>query len=166
MKLNSMNNFIAWNDTHIYEYSIDSRVNQLKKKIKELTTLKNEGIRWSVPIPLTESEITKGISNAIGVYKIIYNPTGEIMDIGCGNIGNRKQRHVSVYKNGGTPIIHKGGQMSGSSAALHMYRHDPNLSNWSFQWSNLKSKELAEEVETQLIRSLEPKFNSQHMAGK
>jgi len=162
-----MNNSFAWSDTHIFEYSVDSRINKLSKEIKKLQNLKiTESLRWSIQIPLTEKEKTKGISNSIGVYKIIYIPTGEVMDIGNGNISNRKQRHVSVFKNGGNPLVHKTGSSSASTPAYYMYKHDPNLSNWGFQWSDLKSKELAEEVETQLIRSLEPKFNSQHMAGK
>ena len=161
-----MNNFIAYTDNDIYEYSVDKGINELKKKIKELTKLKNEGIRWSVPIPLTEREITKGISNAIGVYKITYIPTGEVMDVGNGNISNRKGRHVSVFNNKGEPLVHKTGASSASTPAFYMYRHDPNLANWSFQWADLKSKVLAEEVETQMIRAYEPKFNSQHMAGK
>ena len=40
-------------------------------------------------------------SGTIGVYRVIYEPTGETMAIGCGVVASRLARHRDIFNNKG-----------------------------------------------------------------
>jgi len=150
-----------------YQRAINEKIRLLSESIGELKALAKYEPQWSLPQPLSERESHgSGLSSAIGCYKIIYIPTNEVMDIGQGNIANRKNRHKSCFLNEGKPLIHEGGTMTASTTALHMWKFDTDIENWAFSWCDLGSKHLAEEYEKQLIDEHQPQFNSVHMGGK
>lgn len=153
----------------LYSEAVNSIIQQLSEtvgRIKELSTI--EPI-WSdmAPIDGPSPRIKNhSISYAIGVYKIIYKPTMEVMSIGCGNIGNRRTRHLRVFKNKGNTLITKNGSPSGSMTAIHMYRYDKNINNWLFQWCDVGNKELSERYELLLQQNENPLFNNLSLGGK
>lgn len=152
-----------------YQNAINEKIRILSESIGELKALARIEPYWSEPTPFAERETRledgSTISSAIGCYKIIYIPTGEVMDIGQGNIGTRRSRHKTCYLNEGKPIIHENGTMSHTTAGLKMWQYDTDINNWAFSWCDLGSKHLAEEYEKQLIKEFQPPFNSEHMAG-
>ena len=94
----------------IYTESINKILQKLSTDIDDIKELSNNTPEWTKPHLITEtSPKSKGVSvwKGIGVYRIIYKPTMEVMSIGCGNVGSRKNRHKSVFLNGGETIISK-----------------------------------------------------------
>tara|TARA_R100000005_G_C4878829_1_gene131499 strand:+ start:82 stop:582 length:501 start_codon:yes stop_codon:yes gene_type:complete len=150
------------NGLSAYERAVEKKQRQIQESLDNIKRLKNKQPVWSSPCPI---EIAKVPSKTIGVYKIIYKPTNEIMSIGQGDVGNRKGRHKSVFLNGGRDITHKGGTTSGSVTAQKMYRHDSNLSNWLFSYCSVTEKTLANAFEFELQQDLKPQFNALHMGG-
>ena len=152
-----------------YNTAVNNIIQRLSESIGRIKELSSNEPTWSDilpidgPSPIIENE---SISSAIGVYKIIYKPTMEVMSIGCGNVSARKARHLGVFKNNGETIISKNGSPSGSMTGMHMFRYDSNIDNWLFQWCNVGNKELSEMYETILQQNENPIFNNESMAGK
>ena len=149
-------------DTVAYEKAIEKKREQLLKSIKRLDKLKNVKPAWSEVEQMDKASVP---TKTIGVYKIIYKPTGEVMSIGQGNVSGRRTRHLSVFKNKGRDIIHSGGSTSGSVVGQKMYRHDDNLNNWLFSFCDCKEKTLASQFECELQHQILPQFNGLHMGG-
>ena len=152
-----------------YNTAVNNVIQQLSENIAMIKSLSSNEPVWSdiVPIDGPSPKIQNHkISNSIGVYKIIYKPTMEIMSIGCGNVSARKARHLGVFKNKGKTIISKNGSPSPSITGMYMFRHDRNINNWLFQWCNVGNKELSEMYEIILQQNETPIFNNESMAGK
>ena len=143
-------------------------------RLKEfISNRENNDLVWSEPRKLFKKKHGKkyfepfGVPNStIGVYRIIYEPTGETMSIGCGVIGHRLSRHRSVFLNKGKDITNPGGTTNGSATGGHMYKYNTHRKNWMFSWCDIGNKPLAEEVEDLLIKTEKPLFNKEFMAGK
>ena len=146
----------------LYKRAIDKKRLQLKESLKQLDIIENKVPIWSSPEPIESAKVP---SRTIGVYNIIYQPTGKVMSIGQGNVSNRKGRHKAVFRNSGKDITHTGGTTSGSVTAQKMYRHDNNIDNWYFSWCDVKEKTLASQYEAELQYELLPEFNPLHMGG-
>ena len=149
-------------DKPAYIRAIAIKRQQLKESLRQLDVLESKVPTWSDVTPMDNASVPSG---TIGVYKIIHVPTDKVMSIGQGNVANRKGRHLSVFKNGGRDITHKGGSTSGSVVAQKMFRHDSNLDNWSFSWCETKEKTLASQYEFELQQEMLPPFNGLHMGG-
>ena len=145
-----------------YQNAIDIKRIQLKESLKQLDILENKVPVWSDITLMDNASVPTG---TIGVYKIIYEPTMEVMSIGQGNISGRRGRHLSVFKNNGQDITHSGGSTSGSVVAQKMFKHDSNLDNWLFSWCETKEKTLASQYEFELQQEMLPPFNGLHMGG-
>ena len=104
-------------------------------------------------------------SGTIGVYRVIYEPTGETMAIGCGVVASRLARHRDIFNNKGK-VVKTPNSYSGSQTGTHMYKYDTYSKNWFFSWCDIGNKSLAEEYEDLLIKLEKPLFNSEHMGGK
>jgi hypothetical protein len=153
----------------LYNESVNNVLQKLSENIGRIKELSNNLPEWTEPHPITEpSPKSKGVSvsNGLGVYRIIHEPTMEVMSIGCGNIGARKGRHKSVHQNKGKTLISENGSPSPSMTGMHMYKHDTDIGNWLFQWTHIGNKSLAEQYEILLQESEKPLFNSLYMAGK
>ena len=148
----------------IYKQVVETKILDLKLQIKKMKLLEDVIPKWSKKIPINHPS-EDGISKAIGVYKVFHGPTGRLMSIGQGNIANRRQRHISIFKNKGDSIIWESGASEGSQTASKMYKFDKNINNWLFSWCDCANKQIAIELENHLIRKLKPKFNLQSMAG-
>lgn len=157
--------------TKAYFKAIDIKTVKLREEINQLERLRSVIPTWSVEEPIDKVKVpsTNG-KKVIGVYKIIYRPTDEVVSIGQGVVNARRGRHVSVFKHSvkegyACDITHEGGATSGSEVAQKMYKEDSNLDNWYFSWCNTKSKPLANQLETELQNQINPRFNASHMAG-
>jgi hypothetical protein len=149
----------------IYNKVIKSKLLELKLEIKNIKLLSKTIPKFTKPICF-ESAHNGGISKAIGVYKIIYAPTGVVMSIGQGNIGARKDRHLQIFRNKGLSAIYKSsGASSGSQCGSKMYKFDSNIDNWLFSWCDCGNKNIAAELEIRLIDKYKPEFNLETMAG-
>jgi hypothetical protein len=149
----------------IYSQVVEAKILDLKLQIKQIKLLEDIIPKWSKKIQINHKS-EDGISKAIGVYKIFYAPTGQLMAIGQGNISNRRQRHLSIFRNKGNSIFHSSsGASEGSQTGTKMYKFDKNINNWLFSWCDCGNKQIAMELENYLITKLKPKFNLQSMAG-
>ena len=148
----------------IYTQVVETKILDLKLQIKKMKLLKDVIPKWSKKIPIG-SPHSGGIAKAIGVYKVFYGPTGQLMSIGQGNISSRRSRHISIFKNKGESIMGESGASEGSQTASKMYKFDKNINNWLFSWCDCANKQIAIELENHLITKLKPKFNLQSMAG-
>jgi len=157
----------------IYQEAINNRIQYHSEqigRIKELTILEPV---WSKPRKLFKKKHGKikfepfGVpTGIIGVYNIIYDPTGETMYIGCGLISSRLIRHRNVFLHKGKDYLSPGGSSNGSRAGNHMYKHDTYRKNWSFTWCPIGNRSLADEYEILLQKAGEPPFNNLSMGGK
>ena len=157
----------------LYQEAINNRIQYHSEQIGRIKELVNQTLEWSQPRKLfkkkrgnTTFAPYKVPTGTIGVYKVIYDPTGETMSIGCGNIQQRLSRHRSVFLNKGRDITNPGGTTNGSATAGHMYKYDSNRKNWSFIWCSIENKSLANEYEDLLIKTEKPLFNKEYMGGK
>ena len=136
-----------------------------KRLETELLRIKSTPISsWSEPTPL-DGPVRLGKKR--GLYFIIYSLTGEIMYIGKGNLNARITRSKRIFNNKGVAFLH---EISKSTTdhigARKAYYHDPNINNWEIRHMEVSTKTLRNELETELIRSIDPPFNEEHMAGK
>ena len=157
----------------IYQEAVNNRVQYHSEQIGRIKELGNRKPEWSEPRKLFNKKYGKlkfepfGVpSGTIGVYRIIYEPTGETMSVGCGIIPTRLLRHRQVFLNGGKDITNPGGTTNGSATAGHMYKYDTYRKNWLFSWCSIGNKSLAEECEDLLIKTEKPLFNNESMGGK
>lgn len=149
----------------IYNQVIEAKLLELKLEIQRIKSISKNVPKWTSPVPIQSSH-SGGISAAIGVYKIIYAPTGQVMSIGQGIIGKRKDRHMQIFRNKGQSVFNKlSGASSGSQTGNKMYKFDANIDNWLFSWCNCGNKNIASHLEARLIAKYKPEFNLQTMAG-
>ena len=158
---------------NIYQESVNNRIQYHSEQIGRIKELSNKEPEWSKPRNLFKKKQGKvnfqslGVpSNTIGVYRIIYKPSGKTMYIGNGVVPNRLIRHRKVFLNKGVDIINPGGTTNGSAVGQHMYRYNHYRKNWLFTWCCIENKSLSEEYEKLLIMMEEPLFNTKHMGGK
>ena len=156
-----------------YQEAVNNRIQYHSEQIGRIKELGNREPEWSEPRNLFKKKRGKlkfenfGVpSGTIGVYRIIYEPTGETMSIGCGSVSPRLLRHRNIFLNKGKDYLSPGGSCNGSATAGHMYKYDTHRKNWLFSWCSIGNKSLAQEYEELLINLEEPEFNSKHMAGK
>jgi hypothetical protein len=151
---------------------VKSILNKIEEETKELEFLKgmiSKKYEWSETRPMQERlSISGSIGGKIGVYKIIHKDHEEysVMYIGQGNIGNRKGRHLSVFRNDGKDIVSPNGHVSPSQAGKKMYAFDDNIDNWYFSCIILDNKKVSTEYEKLLTILEEPEFNNLSMSGK
>jgi len=157
----------------IYQEAINNRIQYHSEQVGRMKELNNIKPVWSEPRKLFKRKHGKlkfepfGIpTNTVGVYRIIYEPTGETMSIGCGVIPNRLYRHRIVFLNKGKDVSNPGGTTNGSATGGHMYKYDSYRKNWLFSWCSIGNKSLAEGFEDLLIRNKKPPFNKEWMGGK
>ena len=156
----------------IYQEAVNNRIQYHSEHVGRIKELGNRNPEWSEPRKLFKKKHGKtrfepcGVpTGTIGVYRIIYEPTGETMSIGCGVVSNRIGRHRNVFLNKGKFQSHNNSS-SNSQTAFYMYQHDTHRKNWMFSWCDIGNKPLAEEVEELLIKTEKPLFNNLSMAGK
>ena len=156
----------------IYQEAINNRIQYHSEQVGRMKELNNIKPVWSEPRKLFKRKHGKlrfepfGIpTNTMGVYRIIYEPTGETMSIGCGVIPSRLLRHRLVFLNKGKDVSNPGGTTNGSATAGHMYKHDTHKKNWVFSWCDIGNKSLSEEYEDLLIKLEKPLFNKESMGG-
>ena len=156
----------------IYREAVNNRIQYHSEHVGRIKELGNRNPEWSEPRKLFKKKHGKtrfepcGVpTGTIGVYRIIYEPTGETMSIGCGVVSNRIGRHRNVFLNKGKFQSHNNSS-SNSQTAFYMYQHDTHRKNWMFSWCDIGNKPLAEEVEELLIKTEKPLFNNLSMAGK
>jgi hypothetical protein len=150
----------------------DIVVADLEKRMHEmLQFLKNTNVRhWEGPIPFhSTSQIKHGMTNKIGIYRIVHKPTNKTMYIGQGVISNRRRAHSRIFLNEGNPVVFKteNGESSSSVdsvAGRKMYLFDSDINNWEFYWIKCP-KDLAKEFETQLQNYYNPEFCDKKMSG-
>jgi hypothetical protein len=157
----------------IYQEAVNNRIQYHSEHVGRIKELGNRNPEWSEPRKLFNKKYGKlkfepfGVpTGTIGVYRIIYELTGETMSVGCGIIPPRLLRHRQVFLNGGKDITNPGGTTNGSATAGHMYKYDTYRKNWLFSWCSIGNKSLAEEYEDLLIKTEKPLFNNESMGGK
>ena len=159
--------------TVIYQEAINNQIQYHSEQIDRIKEL-NKNPVWSEPRKLFKKKHGKtnfepfGVSGrTIGVYRIIYEPTGETMSIGCGVVSNRLGRHRNVFLNKGKDISYSvSGTTTGSATGGHMYKFDTYRKNWLFSWCSISNRSLANECEDLLIKTEKPLFNNESMGGK
>ena len=121
--------------TVIYQEAINNQIQYHSEQIDRIKEL-NKNPVWSEPRKLFKKKHGKtnfepfGVPGCtIGVYRIIYEPTGETMSIGCGVVPNRLYRHRLVFLNKGKDVSNPGGTTNGSATGGHMYKYDPHRKN-------------------------------------
>ena len=157
----------------IYNEAVSNKIQHHSEEIGRIKELSNREPVWSEERPLFKRRHGKkkfepfGVpTGTTGVYRIIYEPTGETMSIGCGVVTNRLSRHRLVFLNGGRDVPNPGGTTNGSATGGHMYKYDTHRKNWMFSWCDIGNKSLAEEYEDLLITLEKPLFNKEWMGGK
>ena len=157
----------------IYQEAINNKIQYHSEQIGRIKELNNRKPEWSEPKKLFKKKHGKtnfepfGVPvGTIGVYRIIYKPTGETMSIGCGIVASRLNRHRVVFLNKGKDYLSPGGSSNGSATGGHMYKYDTHRKNWMFSWCSISNKSLANECEDLLIKTEKPLFNHESMGGK
>jgi len=156
----------------IYQEAINNRIQYHSEQVDRMKELDNIKPVWSEPRKLFKRKHGKlrfepfGIpTNTMGVYRIIYEPTGETMSIGCGVVPDRLRRHRNVFLNKGKDYLSPGGSSNGSATGGHMYKYDTHRKNWMFSWCSISNKSLGREYENLLIKTEKPLFNKEFMGG-
>lgn len=156
----------------IYQEAVNNEIQYHSEQMGRMEELGDRKPEWSEPRKLFKKKRGKtrfkpcGVpTGTIGVYRIIYEPTGETMSIGCGIIPNRIGRHRDVFLNKGKFLSHNNSS-SNSQTAFYMYQHDTHRKNWTFSWCNIENKSLAKKYEDLLIKNEKPLFNNESMGGK
>ena len=140
----------------------------IEEKIELENTFLNFTPKWFEPNPIEDPAVGAGSrkSKNLGIYKIIYGPTDEVMYIGQGIISGRKSKHIMVFRNKGEPIVRGPGKANTDSpAARKMYNFDDNIDNWLFSFCIVDNKALCQRYEDCLIKNEDPEFNSPGMSG-
>ena len=157
----------------LYQEAINNKIQYHSEHVGRIKELGNREPVWSEPRKLFKKKHGKkkfesfGVPfRTIGVYRIIYEPTGETMSIGCGVVASRLLRHRQVFLNSGKDYLSPGGSYNGSATGGHMYKYNTHRKNWMFSWCDINNKSLAKEYEDVLIQSEKPLFNNKSMCGK
>ena len=150
-------------ENNVFEKTINSLIYERNEELENLKKLADFKPIWTTAEPFATVRIG---SKSIGVYRIIYRPTGETKSIGEGNISQRRSRHKGCFLNGGEDMVSANGHVSPSQTAKKMYNYDPNINNWLFSFCVVNVKAVSTAYETELIKDEEPEFNLLSMAGK
>ena len=156
----------------IFNRAVVNKVQATAEQLEQIKSMANFEPEWSIPGPFDSVIITGGCKETdgvkhwtLGVYRIIYKPTGETMSIGQGNVTHRRTRHKSVYKNNGKDVVSPNGHVSPSQTAKKMFAYDDNIDNWWMQYCHISHKALCAEYEKLLQENEEPEFNLLSMGG-
>jgi len=105
-------------------------------------------------------------TGTMGVYRIIYEPSGETMYIGRGvDISGRLSRHRMVFLNKGKDKKNPGGTTNPSAVGQNMYKFDTYRRHWMFSWCSIGNKSLSKEYEDLSIKFEKPLFSSEYHGG-
>ena len=146
----------------IFNRAVVNKVQKISEQLENIKSMSSFEPKWSDPAPIDSIKISEGL----GVYRIIYKPTGMTMYIGQGWVFVRRSKHKRVFLNSGKAIIHPSGSVTDSPAGRKMFEYDTDIDNWLFQFCFIPSKQLCCEYEKGLQEDEEPEFNDQSMAGK
>ena len=157
----------------IYQKAIDNRIQYHSKQINEIKKLNDSKPVWSEPRKLFKRKHGKsrfepfGVpTGTLGVYRIIYEPSGETMYVGRGvGISGRLSRHRMVFLNKGKDVINPGGTSLPSAVGQHMYKFDTHRKNWLFSWCSIGNISLSKEYEDLSIKFEKPLFSSEYHGG-
>tara|TARA_Y100000310_G_scaffold77134_1_gene73669 strand:- start:45 stop:527 length:483 start_codon:yes stop_codon:yes gene_type:complete len=157
----------------IYQEAVNSGIQYHSEQLGRMKECGGREPVWSEERPLFKRRHGKkrfepfGVpTGTIGVYRIIYEPTGETVSIGCGGVSYRLSRHRLIFLNKGRDRTNPGGTTLGSATGQHMYKYDTHRKNWMFSWCDIGNKSLAEKYEKLLQESEEPIFNNLSLGGK
>ena len=145
----------------IFNRTVVNKVQEMSEQLENTKNLSSFEPKWSVPGPFATTKIGMGL----GVYRIIYKPSGETMSIGQGKVTGRRGRHKGVFLNGGEDVVSLNGHVSPSQTAKKMFIYDSNIDNWLFQFCFIPNKQLCSEYEKLLQENEEPEFNLLSMGG-
>ena len=144
-----------------FSRSVLKQIEELSAKLESTRNMVGFEPEWSEAVPIEKAKVKGGL----GVYRMIYGPTKEVMSIGQGHVGQRKSRHLGVFRNGGVDMISPNGHVSPSQTGKKMLAFDSNIDNWDFSYWLVPNKSICEEYELQLQTEMEPQFNELSMAG-
>ena len=161
-------------DKLAYRKAVNSKIQKATAMLERAKIAAELEPVWSEILPfggskkgLNLSKMEDGVNTLrIGVYCVIYKPTGEVMGIGQGNIAARLMTHRRIYKNKGKVITHNDKTNTSSPLGKNMYEYDKNINNWEIQICILNDKELSVCYEEELQNLYEPQLNTLSMAGK
>ncbi len=145
----------------IFNRAVVDKVQEMSEQLERIKNLSCFEPEWSNIEPIT----TVKIGNGLGVYRIIYKPSGETMSIGQGVVSQRRTRHKIVFLNNGKDVVSPNGHISPSQTAKKMFLYDSNIDNWLFQFCFIPHKQLCSEYEKALQKEEEPEFNLLSMGG-
>ena len=144
-----------------FSRSVLKQIEELSAKLESTRNMVGFDPEWSEAVPIAKAKVKGGL----GVYRMIYGPTKEVMSIGQGLVGQRKSRHLGVFRNGGVDMISPNGHVSPSQTGKKMFAFDSNIDNWHFSYCLVPNKSICAEYELQLQTEMEPQFNELSMAG-
>ncbi len=105
-------------------------------------------------------------TKTIGLYSIIYKPTGKTLYIGRSkDVSNRLGRHRLIFVNKGKDKKNPGGTTNPSAVGQNMYKFDTRRKHWFFSWCGIGNNQLTRKYEKKLIKKEKPLFNSKHLGG-
>lgn len=169
-KIDQERKIIAMNEDvmdSLLETAIANKIKQTEKELQKTKEFVRKYIAgWTTPVGIDAT--IKGArtkAGLLGVYKIIHKNSG-VMYIGQGNVSNRKNRHLSVFKNKGKEMVSPNGHSSSSQAGTKMYAFDQDIDNWLFSFIMIDNKGICAEYEKVITDFEMPQFNSPHMVGK
>jgi hypothetical protein len=119
---------------------------------------------WSRLIPVRELFKKHALPlgsmwDSLGVYVMIYIPTGDVKYVGNGVVWKRKDNHTDAVE-----ILSSNKDKSNlSSCGKKMFNFDKNVNNWGFRFCVLDNKDMAKDYEDVIRRSFNPPFNVQRM---
>ena len=145
----------------IFNKAVVNKVQEITEQLEVIKGMSSFEPKWSNIEPIT----TIKIGNGLGVYRIIYKPSGDTMSIGQGVVSSRRTRHKSVFLNGGKDVVSPNGHISPSQTAKKMFLYDSNIDNWLFTYCFIPHKQLCSEYEKLLQENEEPEFNLLSMGG-
>ena len=144
-----------------FSRSVLKQIEELSAKLESTRNMVGFVPEWSEAVPIEKAKVKGGL----GVYRMIYGPTKEVMSIGQGHVGQRKSRHLGVFRNGGVDMVSPNGHVSPSQTGKKMFAFDSNIDNWYFSYCLVPNKSICAEYELQLQFEFEPQFNELSMAG-
>ena len=144
-----------------FSRSVLKQIEELSAKLESTRNMVGFEPEWSEAVPIEKAKVKGGL----GVYRMIYGPTKEVMSIGQGHVGQRKSRHLGVFRNGGVDMISPNVLVSPSQTGKKMFAFDSNIDNWHFSYCLVPNKSICAEYELQLQTEMEPQFNELSMAG-
>ena len=129
----TLENFFPDHDTSgnvemndLFKATVALKLQELSEQTAEVKCLVDYEPNWSYAGPLESVRIGKGT----GVYRIIYEPSGETLSIGQGVLEQRRQRHKSVFLNGGEDVVSPNIKISSSLIKLLIFLNSFGKNCW------------------------------------